>query len=51
MSKLKQNPKYNALANGSKYFVVTEGRGYGKSFSTTVLSALIKLEQDEKVNE
>lgn len=49
MNKLKLNPKYNALGNGSRYFVVTGGRGSGKSFSITVFLALLTLEQDEKV--
>ena len=29
------NPKYNALGNDTRYFVITGGRGSGKSFAIT----------------
>ena len=31
------HPKYNALGNDGRYFVITGGRGSGKSFALTWL--------------
>ena len=43
------HPKYQALGNDSRYFVVTGGRGSGKSFAVGAFLALLTLEQGHKV--
>jgi len=43
------NPKYQALGNDSRYFVVTGGRGSGKSFAVGAFLALLTMEQGHKI--
>jgi phage terminase large subunit len=43
------HPKYKGLSNDSRYFVVTGGRGSGKSFAVGAFLALLTLEQGHKV--
>ena len=46
----KLNPKYEPLfLNDSRYFVVTGGRGSGKSFSVGSFLALLTMEQGHKI--
>jgi len=46
----KLNPKYKPLfLNDSRYFVVTGGRGSGKSFSVGSFLALLTMEQGHKI--
>ena len=45
----KLNPKYQSLGNDSRYFVITGGRGSGKSFSVTSFLALLTLEKGHKI--
>ena len=45
----KLNDKYQALGNDSRYFVVTGGRGSGKSFAVGSFLALLTLEQGHKI--
>jgi len=49
MIKPKLNPKYNALGNDSRYFVITGGRGSGKSFAITTFLAFLTFEQGHKI--
>ena len=41
--------KYQALGNDSRYFVLTGGRGSGKSFAATVFLVLLTYEKGHKV--
>lgn len=43
------NAKYQALGNDSRYFVVTGGRGSGKSFAVGSFLALLTMEQGHKI--
>ena len=43
------NHKYQALGNDSRYFVVTGGRGSGKSFAIGSFLALLTMEQGHKI--
>lgn len=43
------NDKYQALGNDSRYFVVTGGRGSGKSFAVGAFLALLTMEQGHKI--
>ncbi len=45
----KLHPKYNALGNNGRYFVVTGGRGSGKSFGACVFLVLLTMEQGHKI--
>lgn len=45
----KLHPKYHGLINDSRYFVVTGGRGSGKSFSVGTFLALLTMEQGHKI--
>lgn len=49
MKKPSLNPKYNALGNDSRYFVITGGRGSGKSFAITTFLAFLTFEQGHKI--
>jgi len=49
MSVPQLNPKYQALGNDSRYFVVTGGRGSGKSFAVGAFLALLTMEQGHKI--
>jgi len=49
MSIPKLNDKYTALGNDSRYFVVTGGRGSGKSFAVGAFLAILTLEQGHKI--
>lgn len=43
------NTKYNALGNDTRYFVITGGRGSGKSFAITTFLAFLTFEQGHKI--
>lgn len=43
------NNKYNALGNDTRYFVITGGRGSGKSFAITTFLAFLTFEQGHKI--
>ncbi len=49
MSVPQLNPKYQALGNDSRYFVVTGGRGSGKSFAVGAFLAILTMEQGHKI--
>ena len=50
MNKIELHPKYQSLFNSdSRYFVVTGGRGSGKSFAVTIFLALLTYEQNNRV--
>jgi len=49
MSNVSLNSKYKGLKSDSRYFVVTGGRGSGKSFSITVFLVLLTFEENNKV--
>ena len=50
MKSLNLNPKYQSLFNSdSRYFVMTGGRGSGKSFAATVFLVLLTYERDNKI--
>ena len=49
MSVPQLNKKYQALGNDSRYFVVTGGRGSGKSFAVGAFLALLTMEQGHKI--
>lgn len=43
------HPKYNALGNDGRYFVITGGRGSGKSFAVTTFLMLLTMETGHKI--
>lgn len=43
------NPVYNALGNDSRYFIVTGGRGSGKSFAVNTFLAALTMERGQKI--
>jgi phage terminase large subunit len=43
------NNKYNSLGNDTRYFVITGGRGSGKSFAITTFLAFLTFEQGHKI--
>ena len=43
------NPKYNLLGSESRYFVVTGGRGSGKSFGVTIFLLLLTYESEHTI--
>ena len=43
------HPKYNALGDDSRYFVITGGRGSGKSFGICVFLVLLAMEEGHKI--
>lgn len=43
------NPKYQGLGNDSRYFIITGGRGSGKSFAVGSFLALLTMEQGHKI--
>jgi phage terminase large subunit len=43
------NPKYKAFANDSRYFIVTGGRGSGKSYSINLLLLLLTYESNHVI--
>ena len=45
----KLNSKYNALGNDTRYFVVTGGRGSGKSFAVNAFLAFLTMEEGHKI--
>ena len=49
MSSPKLNSKYNALGNDTRYFVVTGGRGSGKSFAVNAFLAFLTMEEGHKI--
>ena len=49
MSNVSLNSKYKGLNSDSRYFVITGGRGSGKSFSITVFLVLLTFEESNKV--
>ena len=49
MKKPVLNPKYNSLGNDTRYFVITGGRGSGKSFAITTFLAFLTFEQGHKI--
>ena len=50
MNKIQLHPKYQSLFNSdSRYFVITGGRGSGKSFAVTIFLALLTYEQNNRV--
>ena len=49
MSVPQLNDKYQALGNDSRYFVVTGGRGSGKSFAVGAFLAILTMEQGHKI--
>jgi len=49
MKKPVLNKKYNALGNDTRYFVITGGRGSGKSFAITTFLAFLTFEQGHKI--
>ena len=49
MSNVSLNSKYKGLKSDSRYFVITGGRGSGKSFSITVFLVLLTFEENNKV--
>ena len=48
MSVPQLNSKYQGLGNDSRYFVVTGGRGSGKSFAVGSFLALLTMEQGQR---
>lgn len=50
MNKVELHPKYQSLFNSdSRYFVITGGRGSGKSFAVTVFLALLTYAIDNRI--
>ena len=50
MKKLNLNPKYQALFNSnSRYYVITGGRGSGKSFATNTFLVLLTYEKGHRI--
>ena len=49
MKKPQLNSKYNALGNDARYFVITGGRGSGKSFAITTFLAFLSFEKGHKI--
>jgi len=50
MNKIQLHPKYQSLFNSdSRYFVITGGRGSGKSFAVTIFLALLTYEQNNRI--
>lgn len=49
MKKPQLNEKYQALGNDTRYFVVTGGRGSGKSFAVNSFLALLTFEPGHKI--
>ena len=49
MKKPVLNNKYNSLGNDTRYFVITGGRGSGKSFAITTFLAFLTFEQGHKI--
>lgn len=50
MKKLNLNPKYQTLFNSkSRYFVITGGRGSGKSFATNTFLVLLTYEKGHRI--
>ena len=49
MKKPVLNQKYNSLGNNTRYFVITGGRGSGKSFAITTFLAFLTFEQGHKI--
>ena len=50
MRKLNLNPKYQALFNSkSRYYVITGGRGSGKSFATNTFLVLLTYEKGHRI--
>ena len=49
MKKPVLNQKYNSLGNDTRYFVITGGRGSGKSFAITTFLAFLTFEQGHKI--
>jgi len=49
MKKPQLNKKYNALGNDARYFVITGGRGSGKSFAITTFLAFLSFEKGHKI--
>lgn len=49
MKKPVLNNKYNSLGNDTRYFVMTGGRGSGKSFAITTFLAFLTFEQGHKI--
>jgi len=49
MEKPQLNQKYQALGNDTRYFVVTGGRGSGKSFAVNAFLAFLTLEAGHKI--
>lgn len=49
MSSVSLNSKYKGLNSDSRYFVITGGRGSGKSFSNTVFLVLLTFEEKNKI--
>ena len=45
----KLNSKYQAFGNQSRYFLVTGGRGSGKSFAVNVFLLLLTYERGHKI--
>ena len=43
------NEKYNALGNDTRYFIITVGRGSGKSFAINTFLAFLTMEQGHKI--
>ena len=43
------NEKYNALGNDTRYFIITGGRGSGKSFAINTFLAFLTMEQGHKI--
>ena len=43
------HPKYNALGNNGRYFVITGGRGSGKSFAVNIFLMLLTMETGHKI--
>jgi len=43
------NPKYKAFANDSRYFIITGGRGSGKSYSINLLLLLLTYETNHVI--
>ncbi len=49
-NKIELHPKYQSLFNSdSRYFVITGGRGSGKSFAVTIFLALLTYEQNNRI--
>lgn len=50
MSIVKINPKYKPLITGkTRYFLITGGRGSGKSFTVNTILCLLMLEQNQRI--